>query len=199
MKRSRTTNLPIDRTLGVSITVKELTESIGKLNDISPGPDGPKKEDVKRIPRRKLMLLFNIYLATMYSPRLLHLGSVTLVSKTAKPENPGQYRPITVTSMILRAYHSVIAKRLQRLPLSPRQKAFLPRNGIAENSWIIDQIIHGAKWECRELRLVFVDVVKAFDSLSHSSLIQACERIGIPSNLVEYFRVMYSEAEVRFK
>ena len=86
-----------------------------------------------------------------------------MVPKNANPENPGQYRPITVTSQFLRLYQGILAKRLVRLPLSKRQKAFLPKDGIAENAFIIKHLIKGVKARRDDLFLVFMDVAKAFD------------------------------------
>jgi hypothetical protein len=82
------------------------------------------------------------------------LGTVTLV--------PGQYRPILVTSQLLRLYHGILAKRLIRLSLSKRQKALLPRDCIAENTFIIEHLIKGAKARKEDLFRVFMDICKAF-------------------------------------
>ena len=86
-----------------------------------------------------------------------------------------------MTSQLLRLYHGILAKRLVRLPLSKRQKAFLPRDGTAENAFIIEHLIKGAKARRDDLFLVLMDVAKAFDLLAHTSLLQAAERIGIPT------------------
>ena len=56
-----------------------------------------------------------------------------------------------------------MAKRLVRLPLIKRQKAFLPRDSIAENAFIIEHLIKVAKARKDDLFLVFMDVAKAFD------------------------------------
>ena len=97
-----------------------------------------------------------------------------------------------VTSQLLRLYHGILAKRLIRLSLSKRQKALLPRDCIAENTFIIEHLIKGAKARKE-------DICKAFQSLAHTSLLQATERIGIPASMREYIALMYKEAEIQFK
>ena len=92
-----------------------------------------------------------------------------------------------------------MAKRLVRLPLSKRQKAFLPRDGIAENAFIIKRLRKGAKARKDDLILVFMDVAKAFDYLAHTSLLQAAERIGIPASMWKYIALIYEEAKIQFK
>lgn len=156
-----TVNGMSDVTYSAPISIKEIKEGLKKLKDNSLEPDRLKKSDVVKnlvdTPRYAIDL-------PGITPKFLRLGVVTLVLKNANPENPGQFRPITVTSQLLRLYHSIIAKRLVRLPLSKRQKAFLPRDGIAENAFIIEHLIKGAKARKDDLFLVFMDVVKAFDS-----------------------------------
>ena len=86
-----------------------------------------------------------------------------------------------------------MAKRLVRLPLIKRQKAFLPRDSIAE------YLIKVAKARKDDLFLVFMDVAKAFDLVSHTSLLQAAERIGVPASMWKYIALVYEEAEIQFK
>ena len=194
-----TINRPADTSYSSPISLDEVKEGLRNLKDNSPGPDGLKKSDVAKIPVQVLHAMLLIFQGSSYTPKFLRLGNVTLVPKNAKPENPGQYRPITVTSQLLRLYHGILAKRLVRLPLSKRQKAFLPRDGIAENAFIIEHLIKGARARREDLFLVFMDVAKAFDSLAHTSLLQAAERIGIPASLREYIALVYEEAEIQFK
>jgi hypothetical protein len=194
-----TVNKPVDKTLAQPITIDEVEAGLKRLKNSSAGPDGIKRSDVLGIPKHQLKLMLNVFQATRYTPKFLRLGNVTLVPKTSKPETAGQYRPITVTSFLLRLYHGIIARRYDSLPLSKRQKAFLPRDGIAENVWILDMILKVSKFELRDIYLVFVDVAKAFDSLAHTSLLQAARRIGIPQSQLDYIELVYAEAEMRFK
>ena len=178
VSRVETVNRPSDVMYSAPISIEEIKEGLKKLKDNSPGPDGLKKSDVVRIPLEILHAMLLIFQGSSYTPKFLSLGVVTLVPKTANPENSRQYRPITVTSQLLRLYHGIIAKRLIRLPLSKRQKAFLPRDGIAENAFIIEHLIKGTRARKDDLYLVFMDVAKVFDSLAHTSLLQAKKEIS---------------------
>ena len=53
--------------------------------------------------------------------------------------------------------------------------------------------------ELKPLSLVFLDVSKAFDSVSHDSLFLAAKRMGVPGPFIEYLRCLYSEASTRLQ
>jgi hypothetical protein len=182
------------------VTLKEVKQIVQKLEkETSPGPDGVTAEQIKKMKSESLRLLFIVFQITEYSPRSLREGVVTLIPKKENPTTPGEFRPITVTSVILRAFHGVLAKRMEKLPISSRQKAFLPRDGIAENLFILKETIDHAKHNRREQHIVFCDVAKAFDSVAHPSLVDAARRIGIPETVVRYIATLYREAVVKIK
>ena len=45
----------------------------------------------------------------------------------------------------------------------------------------------------KPLYICFIDVKKAFDSVSHQSLLLACKRMGLPEPLVNYIQSLYSQ------
>ena len=117
-------------------------------------------------------ILFNIFLASEYTPRWLREGVVTLAPKIPNPVRAADYRPITVTSQLLRCYHGILAQWMSLLLLLDPQKGSLPRDRIAENAWIVERLVGHAKENRKELAMVFINVSKAFDSIAHGSLVQ---------------------------
>ena len=57
---------------------------------------------------------------------------------------------------------------------------------------ILDCLIHNANVQNKNLFVAFLDLRKAFDSVSHFSLIRALSAVGLPAPLVDYFRIYYS-------
>ena len=47
--------------------------------------------------------------------------------------------------------------------------------------------------------MTFVDVRKAFDTVSHESVVKAAERIGFPPALVTYIRCLYTRGVTRLR
>ena len=164
--------------LSSPITRNEVELGISRLKKHSaPGVDGIKSDDVKKVELQKLILLFSIFQATSFTPRELRVGAVTMVPMIPEPTLPQHYRPITVVSTILRLYHGILVRRFDLLPISPKQKAYKSLDGIAENIWIVSELIDHAKRSRKDFNLCFLDVAKAFDSVGHVIIQQAAERI----------------------
>ncbi|NXA85376.1 POLR protein, partial [Melanocharis versteri] len=52
-------------------------------------------------------------------------------------------------------------------PLKPRQRGFIKAAGCSENLKLLQTIIRSAKKNHRPLVVVFMDIAKAFDTVSH--------------------------------
>ena len=199
-KVSPPTNLKIldgrgeDLTLVKPISAKEVGLAVKNIKaGTAKGLDKIDPARIKRVAPKALRLLFNVFLATSYTPDWLRRGRVTLVPKKDQPTQPGEFRPITVTSILLRVYHGVLARRFDRIEISSRQKGFRRLDGICQNTWTLEMLIKHAKRRSRSLNLVFIDVAKAFDSLTHNALIECLQRVGVPRPLLEYIRLLYSQ------
>jgi hypothetical protein len=99
--------------------------------------------------------------------------------------------------MITRALHGIMGKRLAVLQISPRQKGFVHRDGCAENIWILDKLIKMSKRRLKELNVAFLDIARAFPSVSHDSILNAAQWIGLPEGLLRYIRNLYAASRVR--
>src|SRR6218665_606279 len=71
---------------------------------------------------------------------------------------------------------------------------FRPVDGCTDNVFLLDTIIKEAQRRRRPLSLAFVDVAKAFDSVSHDTLRGALRRLGVPEPLVDYVGYMYGHS-----
>ena len=148
------------------------------------------------------LLELNLWLLASTVPSALNEGYTSLIPKELPPTDPAQHRPITVSSILCRLYHKVISRRFDALcPAGVRQKAFRQGDGIAENTEILKNVIKTAKatGRPRDLYIAFLDVRKAFDSVSHESLILAAQRAGCPSPLLAYIRHIYANGRTRLK
>ena len=100
----------------------------------------------------------------------------------------------------MRAFHRVLAKRLAgSWPLSERQKAFLLGDSLADNIWLLRSVIDYHKERFKGLNVTFVDVSKAFDSVSHQSIVLAAGRMGTPGLLLRYLSNLCRDNTVRLK
>jgi len=105
-----------------------------------------------------------------------------------------------MSSRLVRLFHKILAKRLTAsLPLSQRQKAFRPVDGCAENVCLLDGIVADCKRSLKPLVISFLDVAKAFDSVSHGTILRCMERLGCPRPLIEYVQSVYSATYTRLR
>ena len=198
-KRSPGNHRQADWKLADPITKEHLDAVLNDSKPSSPGPDGITLSVLKGIPRSDLSTWFSIFLYTGYLPERLRGGRVTLIPKVANPTKPSQFRPITVTSIIVRTFHGIIGKRMAGLPISDQQKGFRTNlDGTAQNIWLIDKLLERARTKLKPLTLVFLDIAKAFPSVSHQSIHLAAKRSGVPGPLGDYIRLVYDTAHVTF-
>ena len=185
------------------VSKTEVQEAIrGMAVGTSPGPDGRRLEEIKGLPPEALTCRFNLWLYSSCLPSPLCEGYTSLIPKVPGTKDPAEHRPITVGSVLARLYHKVIAKRLETLcPPDERQKAFRSGDGIAENLELLKAMLKTAQdsRHPRSLYLAFLDVRKAFDSVSHESLLLAAKRAGIPLPLLVYIKDYYSRSTTRLK
>ena len=147
---------------------------------------------LKRANPDGLVSHFNLWLLTSTPPSDFKSGVSTLIPKSADSKTPGEYRPITICTMVARVYHRMIASRLEReLPLSPRQKAFRRDDGLDDNVWLLRSIYRNRLKRTKPLCLCFIGVAKAFDSVSQYSFMIAARRLGAPESLIGYFSRLF--------
>lgn len=114
--------------------------------------------------------------------------------------DPAELRQIKVSSVFQRLFHCIIGRRLESsLLLSERQKGFRKGDGLFFNTQLLKNILETTWSRCQNLAMAFVDVKKAFNSISHETLWKACRWIGIPNYLVLYLKQCYKGSTVKLK
>ena len=178
-----------------TIALPELVATLRKTKKGAAGPDKVSMRDLKNIDPRALLAHFNLWLYVGYQPANFRRSRTVLIPKSANPEGPGQFRPISISSFICRVFHRLLADRLSSLlSFTSRQRAFVKGDGIADNVFLLRCLLRDKCEAVKPLSLAFLDVSKAFDSVSHESLLLAVKRMGVPGPFVEYLRSLYAEA-----
>ncbi|NWW39995.1 POLR protein, partial [Panurus biarmicus] len=86
----------------------------------------------------------------------------------------------------------IVTARLTKVcPLNPRQKGFIRAAGCSENLKLLQTIIRSAKKEHRPLGVVFVDIAKAFDTVSHQHILHALRERGVDPYIIGLVKNMY--------
>jgi hypothetical protein len=131
------------------------------------------------------------------TPSLL-LGRVTFIPKVDNPTSPRDYRPITVTSVYVRVLHKILAGRWTRAEgaVEPRQFGSRPIDGCLGAAGLVSSYLRTAATAARPVAVGFLDVSKAFDSVSIDSILRVAVAAGAPPFFLDHLRSVYSDAKV---
>ena len=183
-----------DWSLLAPLAVDEVTKTLKEMGATAPGLDALTVKDLLRMNTVCLTQFLNALLLFQTPTAHLSKARLTLVPKKGAPEQPGDFRPIAVTSVLLRVLHKVLAKRWRcTIPLSPWQMAFQIRDGCTEASGALHCILRHAHTKVQPLAAAFIDVSKAFDTVSHETLLRTARRQGLPPPLQNYLCNLYDE------
>lgn len=93
------------------ITEAEIGAALKSTKPSAPGTDGIGIQDLRKVPPQLLETLFNAILATRKLSAGLKVCRTTLIPKGGASEDVANWRPITVTSVILRLFNKILAAR----------------------------------------------------------------------------------------
>lgn len=158
----------------------------------SSGPDGIKVSQLKGLPVRVLMKWFNLIMYCGRVPACLKRSITVFIPKKQNPESHSDYRPISMSSVILRLFNKILANRLlKKVQFDHRQRAFIPIDGCAENIALLEAMLHRANQGKSNLFLAMLDMKNAYGSVAHEAVFRALELKGADRDLVEYVKDLY--------
>ena len=191
---------PADRTKILrEVTVKAVKQAQAKTKRKS--ASGPDKHltarVVKRIPPRLLKRIFQCWKSSGRVPAPLKGARTVLLPKRPTGlEELNNWRPLTIGSCLLRLYCRILATDLGAgIDLALNQKAFVEGEGTSENVVILESVIRQSRRRGTACYIVFLDLSKAFDTVSHSTLMRALDRFSIPQQFKDLMTDLYDGAE----
>ena len=182
------------------ITTDEVARHLRGMKDGATGPDNRTLNDVRKLGVAALACRFNVWMLTGIAPEAFRHGVTVLIPKTPEGAEPHDYRPITIGPILGRAFHRILAERIERhYRICGRQKAFRKGDGIGENTFLLRTVIADRKARNQSTNVAFLDVSKAFDSVSHDSIFLAAASAGIPDPLVTYIKSVYAGSQTQLR
>ena len=157
------------------------------------GPDGLSAKDLARIPSAVQLCLYNLFMWCEQLPESLLASRTIFIPKRGHEDEHDKYRPITVSSVIVRTFNRILARRLERaMPVDERQRGFRTGiDGCRDNIFQLDMILRQHHLSLKPLYMASLDVAKAFPSVSHPSLLAAMSSFGVPPAFVQCVRHVY--------
>jgi len=100
----------------------------------------------------------------------------TLIPKISRAKMPAEFRPITISSVLIRTLHKILAMRMANsISLDQRQRAFRATDGCSDNVFLLDMISRYHHTRHKPLFVASLDIAKAFDLVPHDTINETLE------------------------
>jgi exonuclease III len=178
--------------LAEEFSTDEISEAIKEAQENSaPGPSGQNISFYKLLFMLTPTLMTDAINQMVFVPQLIEdkqfawvrNRKVCYIPKKPNPTTPSDYRPLSMLEVLYKIPSRILARRLNRvLPtiIGTHQHGFMTQKGIQEPSILATHLIQEANYNNKSLQLVSFDIEKAFDRVSHCSIIQALRAFGVP-------------------
>ena len=194
------------------ITMRELKRAIAKMKSKgAPGVDDIPPQFLKAMGEQALDWLLEIFNNSFYSavcPQVWRTATIIPLLKSGKPPSElASYRPVSLTSCVVKALERILADRLYHLAetnnwFSPLQADF-QKNHCCEDqiTRIVQAIENGFQSKPMQRSvLVLLDYSKAYDMVWKQRLLLSMIEIGVPMQMVRWLWsfLQNRQARVRF-
>lgn len=165
----------------------------------APGPDGLTLKEVSKIPPSILAIIFTNWLAFATLPDELKVAKTVFIPKSRSATTGGDFRPITISSIILRLYTRALLRRFsQDHVFHELQGGFGDDRSASSNIIILQALMKARKQARQSFYSLSLDVRKAFDTVSHHAIIEVLKGRGLPPQYIEVVRDLYHGSSTTF-
>ncbi|CAL8113238.1 unnamed protein product [Orchesella dallaii] len=176
----------IDLDYSTKITSEEVKTCLSKMdNDSAPGPDNITIRALKHTEAWDcLAVLFSIFHKWNFVASKLKEAYTILIYKDGPPEDPANWRPISICSSIRRLYEKIVLLRMRKyVTVSQFQTGSQNMPGTFINTSILNGCLNKAKQDKNDLTIVLLDVAKAFDCIGHAHINNTINSLPFPTEL----------------
>lgn len=177
-----------------SLEVKETISSL--KNGKAAGIDGLKAETLKAISSiisAPFACIINKCIETGCFPSVFKKSIVLPIYKSGDRMKVSNYRPISLITNLTKIFEKIIKKRLCKYLekfniLSERQYGFREGKSTQDAILHLTSEMYKALDESKPALCIFIDLSKAFDTVSHTLLMNTLENIGIRNTALDLFK-----------
>ena len=137
--------------------------------------------------------IINKSLELNFVPDYWKTGVIKPIFKSGDQTDPGQYRPINLLSCLSKIMEKCIAEQVYQYCfdnniINPDQYGYMPNRNTEQLLHRLTQKVFDARNNKKHGVSVFLDLSKAFDTISHKILLKKLQHYGIPH---EWFRAYF--------
>ena len=179
------------------MTIEAISQKLDKLRaDKAVGSDGLSPRLLKNIKDmiiEPLFLLFNQSMQAGEVPEDWHLAYVSPIYKKGSRDYAGNYRPVSLTSQLCRVMESLIRDVLVKFLednqlIADSQHGFKRGRSCLSNLLTFLDKVTGFVDTGDSVDVVFFDLAKAFDRVSHQHLLAKLRSYGISDRLYDWIK-----------
>jgi hypothetical protein len=179
----------------VNITQAQIKNKIPKLRkDAAPGPDGITARLLQNLEEEvavPLEIIFNMSMSSGYTLNDWGTANVTPIHKKGTKGDPGNYRPISLTSIQCKILESIIKDRmmehlLENNLIKDSQHGFMPGRSCATNFVEFIDFVTKEIDDGHPVDIYYLDFTKAFDKVPRMRLVKKMQAKGIDKGVVQW-------------
>ncbi|XP_075772826.1 uncharacterized protein LOC142824999 [Pelodiscus sinensis] len=181
-------------------TPKEVFARLARTSNTAPGKDGIRYQVFKKRDPGCLVLaaIFNLCKQFRRIPSAWKSSMTVLLYKKGDRQDPGNWRPISLSSTIYKLYTSCLAARLTDWAvsggaISAAQKGFMSCEGCYEHNYVLQAAIQSARRQQKQCAMAWLDLSNAFGSIPHHLIFDTLREFGLPDFFLHLLRDLYSD------
>ena len=201
-------NLPqqnIAHDLGNVPTAHDIKKAIAKMSyDKAPGQSGLTTDMIKNLPPEALNFLIQRIQDFWRNPNVDYEAWHTTILSTiykgkGDPQDPNNHRGIALKETSAKVLSIILADRLLTRLRQIKPIAQFGHIGCQEAQHTIKRALLLRRQHGLESYAIFIDLVKAFDTIHHDLLCQILSKYGLPPLIVNNVRKLYNNCKVKIK
>lgn len=174
-------------------SMEEVRRIVIELNrHITSGPDGMTGafyQDAWAIIGQDIFRMVQAFFNGTELPRFVTLTNLVLIPKKVNVMNFSDLRPISLSNFVNKIFSRIIYERMKKvLPkmISKEQTGFVQGRSIAENILLVQEIITDIRKRGKRPNMVIkLDMMKAYDRVEWSFLMNVLRKIGFSETLID--------------
>jgi hypothetical protein len=186
-------------------TIEELNKAISDMASLAaPGESGLSPMAMKKLPKEARMALLDVihryWNGLDENPEWNEALLCIIYKKKGKHDDLNNYRGVCLQDLIARYVLSIISSRLLTMLREHGIKEQLgcqPLRGCRDALFIVRSALQLRHKHMLPTWALFVDLVKAFDTIDRELMFQILSKFGIPESMIYVIRRLYDENEIK--
>ena len=190
------TDSPVSSLDSITISETEVLDVLLSLDTSkASGPDGISAKLLKEAAPAispSLTKLFNTSLANKKFPLAWKQANVSPLHKKGPDNLCNNYRPVSLLSCTGKVFEKIVFKNVfnffrDNTVISAHQSGFIPGDSTINQLLLLYHELCLAVDQQKEVRIIFLDISKAFDKVWHPGLLHKLRKAGIMGDLLAWF------------